>query len=59
MNPRLFDHSMVCPKCGSIQITSQYNDTTNLVKRYCTNCEYSEQQLPLDSNKAGNDKEKI
>lgn len=45
---RLFDHSMVCPKCGSIQITAQYNDILNQIKRLCTNCEYTELQLPLD-----------
>lgn len=56
MESRLFDHSMICPKCGSIQITSQYNDTTNLIKRYCTNCEYTELQLPLDYNKPGEKK---
>lgn len=43
---------MKCPKCGGVQIVSDYISAVNQIERRCAECSYTERQLPLDHNEA-------
>lgn len=47
---RYVEH-MICPKCGSSLVTTDYDKEKDVMVRDCSNCRWSTNQLPLDKVK--------
>lgn len=46
--PKLYDPTRPCPKCGDVQLNVRYKASTDRMHRSCGTCRYEWYELPVD-----------